>query len=207
MLELAQGFSILGRQPMFAFNNASIFLIQSLFDLYLMILLLRFIFQYLRIDFYNPMSQLIVKFTSPLVLPLRKVIPGYWGLDLATLVLLLLISLLKLMLISLIGFHKFPHLFGLFVWALGDISGLFFKLFFYAVLASIIMSWVAPHSRSPITAILDRLTQPLLQIARKYIPSIAGIDISAIPVLLGLQLLIILISDPFTTLGLQWAIR
>jgi YggT family protein len=192
---------------MFAFNNASIFLIQSLFDLYLMVLLLRFIFQYLKIDFYNPVSQIIVKLTSPLVISFRKVIPGYWGLDLATLILILLTSLVKLTLISLIGFHKFPHLFGLLVWALGDISGLLFKIFFYAVLANIIMSWIAPNTRSPVTAILSRLTEPLLQPARRYIPLIGGIDISPIPVLLGLQLLIILISDPFTALGFQWTIR
>lgn len=153
------------------------------------------------------MSQLIVKFTSPLILPLRKMVPEYRGLDLTTLILLLLLTLVKLSLISLIGFHKFPNLFGLLVWALGDISGLLFKLFFYATLASIIMKWVAPHSHSPLTAILSRLTEPLLQLARRYVPSVSGMDISPIPVLLGLQLLIILISDPFTSIGLQWAIR
>lgn len=191
---------------MFAFNNAGIFLIQSVFDLYLIVLLLRFLFQYFKVDFYNPVSQMIVKLTSPLVVPLRKVIPGYWGIDLATLVLLLGVTILKLMLLSLIGFHKFPHLLGLFVWALGDVIGLVLKLFFYALLASAVMSWIAPTAHSPVTAILSRLTEPLLQPARKYIPMIGGFDVSPIPVLLGLQVLIILIAEPFTAFGRQWAV-
>lgn len=188
-------------------HNASIFLIQSLFDFYLFVLLLRLILQYLRVDYYNPLTQFIIKITNPVVIPLRRVIPGYWGIDIATVVVIFIVSLFKLSLISMIGIHHVPNIFGLVVWSIGDLIGLTIKLFFYAILASVIISWVAPTSHSPVMAILHRLTEPLLKPARRWIPNVGGFDISPIPVLLLLQVLIILISDPLAMKGYQWVMR
>ena len=117
------------------------------------------------------------------------------------------VSCLKLLLISFIGFHRFPNFFGIFVWSIGDVSALLIKLFFYAILANIILSWVSPNTHSPVTSILNRLSEPLLRPARKYIPPIGGFDISPIPVLIGLQILIILITDPLSSLGYYWSAR
>lgn len=188
-------------------HNASVFLIQSVFDFYLFILLLRLLLQYLRVDYYNPITQFIIKITSPVVVPLRRIIPGYWGIDLATVVLIFIVSLMKLSLISVLSIHHFPNIFGLILWSLGDLIGLTIKLFFYAVLASVIISWVAPSNHSPLFIIVQRLTDPLLKPARRLIPQVAGFDISPIPVLLLLQILIILMAEPLAIIGYQWVMR
>lgn len=188
-------------------NNASAFLIQSLFDLYLFILLLRFIFQYLRVDYYNPLTQFVVRMTSPVIVPLRRMIPGFWGIDFATLFVIVALTCLKITLIMFVSVRKFPAPAGLFLWSLGDITALTINLFFYAILMSVILSWIAPLTRTPMTAILYRLTEPLMRPARRFIPIVAGFDISPIPVMIGLQLLKILIADPLTQAGFHFGIR
>ncbi len=65
------------------FTDAGTFLIESLFGLYILTIMLRFLFQWLRADFYNPISQFVVKATAPLLRPLRRWIPGVGGIDMA----------------------------------------------------------------------------------------------------------------------------
>jgi YggT family protein len=192
-------------------QNAGIFLIQTLFDFYAMILLLRLLLQYLRVDYYNPLSQFIVKVTSPIVVPLRRIIPGYFGLDIATLAVLVMTIFIKTILVVLLSVHKFPGLGGLLIWTVADLLGLTIKLFFYAILVQVILNWVAPLSRSPLSFLLHQLTEPLLGPVRKrlyrWIPSLGAMDLSPIPVLIGLQLLNILIAQPLAQIGFQLCLR
>ncbi|MCS5712612.1 YggT family protein [Candidatus Berkiella aquae] len=188
-------------------QNAGSFLIQSLFDIYLFVLLLRFILQYLRVDYYNPLTQFIVKATSPIVVPLRRFIPGLWGIDFATITAIILVTLLKITLITLVSMHKLPGPVGLMVWSVGNISVLTINLFFYAILANVLLSWIAPTAYSPVTIILQRLIEPLMRPARRYIPQIGGFDISPIPVMIALELLIILFADPLMQAGIRLATR
>src|SRR5690606_18580227 len=81
-------------------STAVVYVIQTLGSLYLLIVLLRFVLQLVRADFYNPLSQFIVRATSPLLMPLRRIIPGFGGIDLASLVLAVLVQLL-LMIVTL----------------------------------------------------------------------------------------------------------
>src|SRR5579871_5457054 len=120
-----------------ALQHAGVFLIQTIFDLYALILLLRLLLQYLRVDFYNPISQFVVKLTSPVIVPLRRIIPGYWGIDLATVAVLIITILIKTVLIMLMSMHKFPSIGGLIIWTLGDLISLVIKLFFYAILLQV----------------------------------------------------------------------
>ncbi len=188
-------------------QNASSFLIYTLFDLYLFVLILRFIFQYLRVDYYNPVTQFIVKATNPLIVPLRRAIPGMWGIDFATLVAIFILSLIKLTLIMIVTSHKLPFLPGLILWSLGDITSLIVKLFFYAILTNVIMSWLAPTSRSPVTSILYTLTEPFMRPARRMLPPISGFDLSPIVVMVVLQLVIILLAEPLTQAGFHFALQ
>lgn len=189
-------------------ESAGMFLIQTLVDLYLMVLLLRFLLQYLRADYYNPLSQFILKATNPLVIPLRRKIPGYWGMDFATLILIVGSILIKMLLLSLLVYHKLPTVGGLILLSTGELSTLFINLFFYAILFRVLISWLAPHANHPICTILFLLTEPLMSRARRYIPLIGGnIDISPILVLIGLKLLTILITHPLLNMGWMLAIR
>ncbi|MBI2790655.1 MAG: YggT family protein [Gammaproteobacteria bacterium] len=188
-------------------QNASAFLIHSIFDLYLFILLLRFILQYLRVDYYNPFTQFVVKATSPIVVPLRRIVPGFYGIDFATIIAIVVLTGVKISLIMFISMHKFPAIAGLLIWSFGEIFALTINLFFYAILMTVILSWVAPMSNSPITPILYRLTEPLMRPVRRLIPPIGGFDITPIPVMITLQLLKILIADPLTQMGFQFGLR
>jgi len=75
--------------------NPLVFLIDILLHLYITALMLRIILQWVRADFYNPVSQFIIKITNPVVKPMRKIIPGLWGIDLATLIIVLILSSIK----------------------------------------------------------------------------------------------------------------
>lgn len=188
-----------------AFEQAGIFLISILFDFYLFVLILRFILQYLRIDYYNPLVQFLVKLTDPVILPLRRFIPGYWGLDMASLLVIVVLSLIKIALLASMTLNHFPGFFGWILWTFGDILLLVLKLFFYALLLSILISWIAPQQQTPLSSIVYRLTEPLLRPFRRFIPPIAGFDITPIPAMIVLQLLIILFADPLIRAGMQLA--
>lgn len=186
-----------------AIQQASIFLIDCLFDFYLFILLLRFILQYLRADYYNPLVQFIVKITNPVVLPLRRYIPGYWGLDMATVAVIVAVTFVKIAFLSWITLNHLPSFFGLVLWMLGDLTLLILKLLFYALLLNILISWINPYQQTPLSSIVAKLTEPLLQPFRRFIPPIAGFDVTPIPVMIVLQLMITLIANPLINVGLK----
>lgn len=175
-------------------NTAAVYVLQTLGSLYLLIVLLRFILQLVRADFYNPLSQFAVKATKPLLNPLRKVIPGFGGLDLASLVLALLIQLLLMALtLLLLGAFDVALLPQLLVWSLIGVSALFVKIFFFALIASVILSWVAPHSHNPGAQLVNQLCEPLLMPIRRILPSLGGLDISPIFAFIALNLVDMLV--------------
>ena len=107
-----------------AFNEILAYLIQTLLSLYLVAMLLRFLLQLVKADFYNPICQFLVKVTNPLVIPLRKVVPGLAGLDLASLLLALLLQLAGIVLLLLINGLGLPNVALLLVWSLLGVIGL-----------------------------------------------------------------------------------
>lgn len=175
-------------------NTAAVYVLQTLGSLYLLIVLLRFILQLVRADFYNPLSQFAVKATKPLLNPLRKVIPGFGGLDLASLVLALLVQLLLMILTLLLMGYGFGALLPqLLVWAVIGVTALFVKIFFFALIASVILSWVAPHSHNPGAQLVNQLCEPLLMPIRRILPNLGGLDISPIFAFIALNLVDMLV--------------
>ena len=170
--------------------EALIYIIQTLGSLYLLIVLLRFILQLVRADFYNPLSQFIVKATQPLVTPLRRVIPGFAGLDLASLVLAIVVQLLLMVItLTLMGYNVGGFILQLLVWSLIGVTSLFLKVFFFAMIISVILSWVAPGSYNPGAQLVNQICEPLLAPFRKLIPNMGGLDISPIFAFMALHLL------------------
>ncbi len=175
-------------------NTAAVYVLQTLGSLYLLIVLLRFILQLVRADFYNPLSQFAVKATKPLLNPLRKVIPGFGGLDLASLVLALLVQLLLMALtLLLLGAFDVALLPQLLVWSVIGVTALFVKIFFFALIVSVILSWVAPHSHNPGAQLVNQLCEPLLMPIRRILPSLGGLDISPIFAFIALNLVDMLV--------------
>ncbi|MBD9413842.1 YggT family protein [Pseudomonas sp. PDM16] len=175
---------------MSGFAEALIYIIQTLGSLYLLIVLLRFILQLVRADFYNPLSQFTVKATQPLLKPLRRIIPGFGGVDLASLVLAVLVQLLLMVIVVLIaGYNPVAVGLQLLVWAIIAVTSLFLKIFFFAMIISVILSWVAPGSYNPGAQLVNQICEPLLAPFRKLLPNLGGLDISPIFAFIALNLL------------------
>lgn len=172
---------------MLGLNDALIFIIQTLGSLYLLIVLMRFILQLVRANFYNPLCQFVVKATQPLLKPLRRLIPSLFGLDMSSLVLALLLQiLLFVVVLTLNGYQAFTVL--LLPWALIGIFSLFLKILFWSMIISVILSWVAPGSRSPGAELVYQITEPVLAPFRRLIPNLGGLDISPIFAFIAIQL-------------------
>lgn len=175
---------------MSGFAEALIYIVQTLGSLYLLIVLLRFILQLVRADFYNPLSQFTVKATQPLLKPLRRIIPGFGGLDLASLVLAILVQLVLMVLVILIaGANPASVGLQLLVWAIIAVTSLFLKIFFFAMIISVILSWVAPGSYNPGAQLVNQICEPLLAPFRRLLPNLGGLDISPIFAFIALNLL------------------
>ena len=173
---------------MLGLNDAAIFVIKTLGSLYLLIVMLRFILQLVRANFYNPLCQFIVKATQPLLKPLRRVIPSMFGLDMSSLVLALIVQMVLIAVILLLkGFEV--DLLLLVPWALIAIFSLFLNILFYAMIISVILSWVAPGSHNPGAELVQQITEPVLAPFRRIIPNLGGLDISPIFAFIAIQLL------------------
>lgn len=182
------------------FGEAGYFLIHTLFYLYITVVLVRFLLQLVRADFYNPISQFTVKATAPLLKPMRRIIPGYGGVDVAALVLMLLLKLVELWLLS--AFSPIsPGPVQLLFLAVAGLIELTINLYIFTILVQVVMSWVNPGGYNEVTAIIYRLNEPLMAPARRLIPPIGGLDLSPIVVLVGLQLVKILVVGPLEGMG------
>ena len=168
-------------------NGAAIFVIQTLGSLYLLIVLLRFILQLVRANFYNPICQFTVKATQPLLKPLRRVIPSMFGLDMSSLVLAIIVQMVIFAVVLMLSYIPFTVL-GLFLWAIIGVLKLFLNVFFYALIISVILSWVAPGSSSPGAELVNQITEPALAPFRRFLPSMGGLDISPILAFMVIQL-------------------
>lgn len=170
-------------------NMAAVYVVQTLGSLYLLIVLLRFILQLVRADFYNPLSQFIVRATQPLLKPMRRVIPGFAGVDVASLILAVLVQLVILALIIKLMGYTLPPVLQLLVWSLVGVTALFLKIFFFALIISVILSWVAPHSHNPAALLVTQICEPVLAPFRRFLPAMGGLDLSPIFAFIALNLL------------------
>lgn len=178
------------------FVNPIIFLISVVFELYLLVVMLRVILQWIRADFYyNPICQFIVKITNPLVIPFRKVIPGIAGIDLASIVLLLVTAMLKLLIIDLLsGFGLTAPM--LIARSVADILALFLNIYFFTILIQVILSWIAPHQHNHVTVLIHQLNEPLLQPIRRFLPTTSGFDFSPLVAIILIQLSKMILIPP-----------
>lgn len=177
-------------------STAAMLLINSIGSLVLLIIVLRFLLQLVRADFYNPISQFIIKATNPLLVPLRRVIPGLGGLDMASLVLAYAAQAIIIMLIFMVnGFNQLPWL-NIFIWAPIGIISLLLNIYFWGLIIMVVASWVAPNSYNPALILVNQIIEPLMRPIRKIMPDLGGIDLSPIVVFLAIQMTEILILVP-----------
>lgn len=176
-------------------QNALVFLFKTLSDLYILAFLLRLMLQWTRADFYNPLSQVVVRVTNPLVRPLRRMVPAIGKMDTATLLALLgLECAATWVLLQLYGVAPAP--FDLL--RLSALRVVSLTLWFYSVglLIYVIMSWVGPRAYSPAGAMLADLLEPILRPARRMLPAIAGLDLSPMLILILIQAIVTALPLP-----------
>lgn len=157
-----------------------IYLIQTLGSLYMLIVLLRFLLQLVRADFYNPLSQAISKATNPLLLPLRRLIPGFYGVDVASLVLALLLQWVAGQLIYWVAGQGLLNPLIIIPMGLIGILKMLVQIYFVGMIIYIIASWIAPFSHNPALVLVRQLVEPAMAPLRKIIPPMGPIDISPI---------------------------
>ncbi|OUR62567.1 hypothetical protein A9Q74_04760 [Colwellia sp. 39_35_sub15_T18] len=172
--------------------EAVIYLLRFAFDALLMILIMRVWLQWVKADFYNPLSQFIVKVSNPLVVPLRRIIPGLGGFDLATIVVAYAIAALKFVaLAALAGESLGPLAFYIGLLVLVKQAG--FMLFIIMIIMAI-MSWVV-QGYNPTLMVFHQLTEPFLNPIRRIIPNMGGLDLSMIVAFLAMNVINIMLSS------------
>jgi YggT family protein len=178
---------------------AILFLVDTTFSLFTFLLFVRLVLAYVGAQYADPVTQLVIRLTDFIVKPLRRWIPNTKGIELSTLLLIFIIEIIKFLVIGLFSFG-FPHIMGLPILALADMIKLMSQTFFYAILIQAVMSWIQPQS--PMNYLLHQFNSPVMRPIQRLIPPINGIDISPIPAMLLLQLVIIVCVKPLMAVGL-----
>lgn len=162
-------------------------IITNLGGLYILAVLLRFLLQAVRADFYNPVSQAIVKVTSPALMPFRRVIPGFRGIDFASLILALVLSSVFTALLIWIGGYNLPSIGIIVAWAFVGLIDFILNIYFYALVISIVASFVAPFSGNPLLLVVYQILEPVYSRIRRIIPPMGGLDLSPIFIFLAIN--------------------
>jgi YggT family protein len=168
------------------------FLVTTLFSLYILAVMLRFLLGAVRADFYNPVSQFLVRITNPLLIPMRKVIPSVGKYDTSALLLMLLLQVASIGLVVLLRGISVSF-FTLLIAAVGELMMLVINVFMFAIVIQVVLSWVNPGNYNPATALLYSITSPIMRPIQRIIPPLSGIDLSPLVAIIGLQVLRMLI--------------
>lgn len=174
--------------------TAVIFLIQTLFGFYILAVMLRFLLQCVRADFYNPLVQFLVRITNPPLLPLRRIVPGYRGLDLASVVLAFALQLAEVLLVTLL-LDRNASVGGLLLLTVAELLKLLINIYLWSVVIQAVLSWFNPDPYHPAARVLAQLTAPLLRPARRLLPPISGVDLSPMLVVVALIFVSLLHQD------------
>ncbi|CAA9890944.1 conserved membrane hypothetical protein [Candidatus Methylobacter favarea] len=181
-------------------TDPAIFLIDTLFSLYILAVVLRFLLQWCSAEFYNPISQFLVKVTHPPLRILRRYVPSMGKIDTSSLVLVLALQMLADFSVLLLKGVSIG-IGALTILSITQLITLLINIFIFAVFARAILSWLNPGAFQPASSILFSLTEPLLNICRKFIPDLGGIDLSPLIALLLLQLAKMVILPPLHELA------
>ena len=176
-------------------QELALFLVGTAFSIYITLLMLRFLLALVRADFYNPVSQTLVRLTNPPLVPLRRLIPPVGKADTAAILLMWLLQLLELWLKTLIVGQPVPVA-ALIVVSLFELVKLAIWVYIIALFVQAILSWVAPHGGhgNPVAAILYYLTEPMLRPIRRLLPDTGMMDFSPMAAMIGLYVLLILVN-------------
>ena len=187
---------------MAALNEIAAFLVETAASLYLVLVVLRGMLQTARADFYNPISQFVVRATNPPLRVLHRVIPGRGRFDPAVLVLAVVVQVVAILTTLLLAGFALPSPLTLLIWGLIGVAGLIVNAYLVAIIIMIVVSWVAPGTRHPAVLLTYQITEPVMAPVRSVLPSAGGLDFSPILVFIIINVLQIALRHMATAAGL-----
>jgi len=174
------------------FGQIGVYLVDTVFAFFVLLLLARFHFQWLRVPFRNPVGEFVLATTSWLVMPVRRVIPGLAGLDTATLLLAWLLQCLAIWIkAAIVGAE--PSLLAIAGIALLDLLRLSLYLLVFAIIVQVIFSWINPYA--PMAPVFNAMTAPFLRPLRRFIPPLGNVDLTPLVLLVLIQILLIVLAN------------
>ena len=183
------------------FGSTAALLVNALLGIYLLAVLLRFLLQIAKADFYNPVSQAVIRITDPLVRVFRQFIPGYKGIDFSSLFLAILLQAFGICALILLYGASIPGIGSIVTWSVVGTLMFIINIYYWAIIASIIMSFVMMFSGNmnphPLLQLIWQLTEPVMGPIRKVIPPMGGLDFSPIFIFIGINLLRNIINQTF----------
>jgi len=186
------------------FASAGQILINFAFGALIALVVMRVLLQCVRANFYNPICQFLYKVSNPVLMPLRKIIPAWRNLDIAGVLLAWLLSAIKLALLYALAGQSLG-IAGLVLMALADLVDFVLMLYFGLILVRVFLSFVTVERSNPIVPLIFQLTDPILRPIRRFIPPIAGLDLSPMIAMLAIMLARVLVVGPILDLGLRLA--
>jgi YggT family protein len=174
------------------FSEAGSFLVSVIFGFFILMIMLRFLLQTVRADFYNPISQFIVKITDPLLKPLRRIIPGLGGIDMAAIVLLIILQYIESLITFSLQGTPIPWL-VLFILTLFSLLKLLLYIYIFGIIIVAIASWIAPAGYNPVLGLIQQIIAPIMRPIQKWVKPVSGMDLSPLVALLILNLLVMAI--------------
>jgi len=178
------------------------YLADTIVSIYLVLVVLRGLLQAAQADFYNPISQFIVRATNPPLIVLRKVIPAGRRLDFSAVVLALLVQIIGLIAVIMLSGFLPPNPLTVSLWAVLGVVGLVVNVYLFAMIAMIVVSWVAPGSRHPAVALVYQITEPVMGPVRALLPSMGGLDFSPIVIFILINVIQIALRHMAVAAGL-----
>ncbi|EIC29160.1 YggT family protein [Methylomicrobium album] len=182
------------------FTDPLVLIIEALSSLYILAVLMRFLLQWCGADFYNPISQFLVRATQPPLRLMRRYIPPIGKIDTSSLILMLFLQILANFLIGLLQGGALG-IGALTLIAIMELINLLFNVFIFSIIARALLSWLNPGRFDAASSILYSLTEPVLNIFRRVIPDLGGIDLSPLAALLFLQVARMVILPPLSQLA------
>lgn len=171
-------------------GSAGLMLVNSLINIYLFLLMLRFLLQASRADYYNPLSQTVVKITQPVVGPFQSFLGPVAGrFDLATLAAGFVLKVVSIIAIFMVVGIGMPPIAGLLIAGIAALANAILKIYFFAMIVMIILSWVAPNASHPAALLVMQLVEPIMAPVRRVIPPLGMIDLSPIVVFIAINLI------------------
>ena len=176
------------------------FLISALFSAYIGVVLIRLLLGFARADFHNPLSQFIVKITNPVLIPMRRFIPAVGKIDSAAVLLAFTLTVIKVALLTLVGYFAISNIPQLLLFSLGDFIKTIIYIYIVALVIQVVISWIGTAQGNPFLPVINSLTKPIIDPIRRIVPTVGMMDFSAFVAILLLNVLLIIVTNIFNQL-------